>query len=163
MSFCKFVIQHLIYILWLDSNHSTAKYLNSFHSNSNLSKYFLCIDYHESENTYHRRRYCNLLQFYILVFISRSEMYFFFLETREKIMQRMLYSIESTRTLKLIETINSYNDKYEFLNVQRWRIMFQFLINNEYFNIFDFNKFVNVLLFISSIYFSFDLILFYIY
>ena len=73
----------------------------------------------------------------------------FFLETRKKIMQRMLCSARPARTLKSIETINFYNDEYESLNVRRWRITFSFLIDNEYFNIFDFNEFVNVLSFIS--------------
>ena len=70
-----------------------------------------------------------------------------FLETREKIMQRMLCSARSARTSKLIETINFYDDEYEFLNVRRWRITLSFLIDNEYFSIFDFDKFVNVLSF----------------
>ena len=70
-----------------------------------------------------------------------------FLETREKIMQRMLYSAKSTRTSKSIETINFYDNEYEFLNFWRWRITFSFLIDSEYFNIFDLNEFVNVLSF----------------
>ena len=70
------------------------------------------------------------------------------LETREKIMQRILCSARSAKTSKSIETINFYDDEYEFLNVRRWRITFSFLIDNEYFNIFDFNEFVNVLSFI---------------
>ena len=41
------------------------------------------------------------------------------LETREKIMQRMLYSTRLIRTSKSIEIINFYDDKYEFLNVRR--------------------------------------------
>ena len=61
--FCKFVIYHSICILWFDNNHSTAKYLNSFHSNNNFSKYFLCTDCHKKEIIYHRRRYRNFLQF----------------------------------------------------------------------------------------------------
>ena len=68
-------------------------------------------------------------------------------ETRGKIMQRMLCSARSTRTSKSIKTINSHNDEYEFLNVRRWRITFSFLINNEYFSIFDLDEFVNVLSF----------------
>ena len=145
--FCRFVIYHSICISWFDSDHSTAKHLDSFYSNSNFSKHFLCSDYHEKEITYHRRRHCNLVQFYILVFISRNEMYFFF-EMRKKIMQRMLCSTRSARTLKSTETINFYNDEYEFSNFRRWRITFSFLIDNEHFNIFDFDEFVNVLSFI---------------
>ena len=72
-----------------------------------------------------------------------------FLETREKIMQRMLCSARSARTLKSIETINFYDDEYEFLNFWRWRITFPFLIDSEYFSIFDLDKFVNVLSFTS--------------
>ena len=78
-----------------------------------------------------------------------------FFETREKIMQRMLYLTKSARTSKSIKIINFYNDEYEFLNVRRWRITFSFLIDSEYFSIFDFNKFVNVLSFILfDIFFS---------
>ena len=62
-----------------------------------------------------------------------------FFEKREKIMQRMLCSARSARTLKSIKIINFYDDEYEFLNVRRWRIMFSFLIDNEYFNIFNFD------------------------
>ena len=69
--------------------------------------------------------------------LSIEAKYIFFLETRKKIMQRMLCSARLTRTSKSIETINFYDDKYEFLNVRRWRITFSFLINNEYFGIFD--------------------------
>ena len=69
------------------------------------------------------------------------------LETREKIMQRMLCSVRSTRTSKLTETINFYDDEYEFSNSSQWRITFSFLIDNEYFSIFDLDKFVNVLSF----------------
>ena len=58
-----------------------------------------------------------------------------FLEMRKKIMQRMLCSTKSTKTSKSIEIINFYDDEYEF--VLRWRIMFSFLIDNEYFSIFD--------------------------
>ena len=82
------------------------------------------------------------MQSYILVFINRSEM-------RKKIMQRMLCSARSAKTLKSIETINFYNNEYKFLNVRRWRITFSFLIDNEYFNIFDLNEFVKVLSFTS--------------
>ena len=98
--------------------------------------------------TYYQRRHRNFVKSYILVFISRNDMHFF-LETWEKIMQQMLCSIKSTKTLKSIATINSHDDEYKFLNVRRWQIAFSFLIDNEYFSIFDFNKFVNVLLFIS--------------
>ena len=80
------------------------------------------------------------MQFYIFVFISRNEM-------RKKIMQRMLCSTKSARTSKSIKIINFYDDEYEFLNVRRWRITFLFLIDNEYFSIFDLNEFVNVLSF----------------
>ena len=71
-----------------------------------------------------------------------------FFETREKIMQRMLYSAKSTRTSKLIKTGNFYNNEYEFLNVRWWQITFSFLIDSEYFNLFDLDEFVNVLSFI---------------
>ena len=73
----------------------------------------------------------------------------FFFKMRKKIMQQILYLTWSVRTLKLIETINFYNNKYKFLNVRQWRITFLFLINSEYFSIFDFNEFVNVLSFTS--------------
>ena len=102
---------------------------------------------------------CNL----IFSFLSIETKCIFLFETRKKIMQRMLCSVRLTRTSNLIKTINSHNDEYKFLNVQRWRITFLFLINNEYFSIFSLNEFVNVLSFNSSIYLSFDLILFYIY
>ena len=77
MFFWKFVIYYSICISWFDSDHSTAKHFNSFHSNSNLSKRFLYFHCHEKKITYHWRRYRNLVQLYILVFISRSEMHFF--------------------------------------------------------------------------------------
>ena len=51
--FYKFVIHHSICISWLNSDHSTAKHLDSFHSNNNLSKHSLCFDCHEREITYH--------------------------------------------------------------------------------------------------------------
>ena len=72
-----------------------------------------------------------------------------FFEMQKKIMQQMLCSARSTKTSKLIETINFYNDEYEFLNVRRWQITFLFLIDSEYFSIFDLNEFVNVLSFTS--------------
>ena len=86
----------------------------------------------------------------------------FLLETQKKIMQRILCSARSARTLKSIETINFYDDEYEFLNVRRWRITFSFLINNEYFNIFDLDEFVNVLSFIlfNISFFQLDIILY---
>ena len=59
----------------------------------------------------------------------------------------MLCLTKSARTSKLIKTINFYNDEYKFLNIRRWRLTFSFLIDSEYFNIFDFNEFVNVLSF----------------
>ena len=146
MFFCRFTIHHSICISWLNSDHSTAKHLDLFHSNNNFSKHSLYSDCHEKEIIYHRKRHRNLVQSYILVFISRNEMHFFFRNVK-KIMQRMLCSTRSTRILKSIETINFYDDEYKFLNVRRWRITFSFLIDNEYFSIFDFNEFVNVLLF----------------
>ena len=91
--------------------------------------------------------------------LSIEAKYISFLETREKIMQRMLCSAKSAKTSKSIKMINFYNDEYEFINVRRWRITFSFLINNEYFSIFYFDEFVNVLTFTSSIYFSFNLTL----
>ena len=102
---------------------------------------------------------CNL----IFSSLSIEAKCIFFLETQEKNIQRMLCSTRLARTSKSIKIINSYNDEYEFLNVRQWRIIFLFLINNEYFSIFDLNKFMNVLSFISSICLSFDLTLFYIY
>ena len=80
--------------------------------------------------------------------LSIEAKYISFLETRKKIMQRMLCSIKSARTSKSIAMINSHDDEYKFLNVRRWRITFSFLIDSEYFNIFDLNEFVNVLSFI---------------
>ena len=144
---CRFMIYHSICISWLNSDHSIAKHLDSFYSNNNFSKHFLCPDCHERRITYYRKRYRNLVQSYILAFISRSEMHFFF-ETRKKILQGMLCSIKLARTSKSIKTVNFYDDEYKFLNVRRWQITFSFLIDNEYFSIFDFNEFVNVLSFI---------------
>ena len=74
--FCKSMIYHLIYILWFNNDHLIAKHFDSFHSNNNLSKHSLCFDYYEKEIIYHRRRHRNLVQFYILVFISRNEIHF---------------------------------------------------------------------------------------
>ena len=86
----------------------------------------------------------------------------FFLETRKKIMQRMLYSARLTKTSKSIKMINFYDDEYEFLNVRRWRITFSFLIGNKYFSIFVFNEFVNILSFtlFNIPFFRFDIILY---
>ena len=75
--FYKFIIHRSICILWLDNNHLTTKYFDSFHSNSNFSKHSLYSDCYERGIIYHRRRYRNLVQFCILVFISRNEMHFF--------------------------------------------------------------------------------------
>ena len=74
----------------------------------------------------------------------------------------MLCSIKSARTSKLIKTINSHDDESKFLNVQWWRITFSFLIDSEYFSIFDFNRFVNVLSFIlfDISFFQLDIILY---
>ena len=84
------------------------------------------------------------------------------LETREKIMQRMLCLVKSARTSKLIKTINFYDDEYEFLNVRWWRLKFSFLINSEYSDIFDLDEFVNVLSFIlfDISFFRLDIILY---
>ena len=90
--FCKFMIHHSICNSWFNSGHSTAKHLNSFHSNSNLSKHFLCSDCHEREITYHRRRHRNLVQFYILVFINRNEMYFSFRNAEEDNATNVVFS-----------------------------------------------------------------------
>ena len=81
--FCKFMIHHSICILKLDSDHSTAQYFDSFHSNSNFSKHSLYIDYHENEIIYHRRRHRKLLQFYIFIFINRNEIHFLFRHAKE--------------------------------------------------------------------------------
>ena len=83
-------------------------------------------------------------------------------ETRKKIMQRILCSTRSARTSKSTKTINFYDDEYEFSNFRRWRITFSFLIDNEYFSIFDFNEFVIVLSFISfdMSFFRLDIILY---
>ena len=81
--FCRFVIHHSIYILWLDNDLLSAKYFNSFHSNSNLSKHSLCPDCHERKIIYHRRRHRNFMQSYIVVFISWSEIYFFSWNAKE--------------------------------------------------------------------------------
>ena len=77
MFFCKFVIYYSICISWFDSDHSTTKYLHSFYSNNNFSKHSLYSDYHK-KIIYYRRRYRNLMQSYILVFINRNEMHFSF-------------------------------------------------------------------------------------
>ena len=74
--FYKIVIHHSICISWFNNDHSTAKYFDSFHSNNNLLKYSLCSDCHERRITYHRKSHHNLVSFYILVFINRSEMHF---------------------------------------------------------------------------------------
>ena len=86
----------------------------------------------------------------------------FLFETREKIMQQILCSTKLTKTSKSIKTINFYDDECEFLNVRRWRITFSFLIDSEYFNIFDFNEFMNVLsfTFFDMSFFRFDIILY---
>ena len=99
---------------------------------------------------------------YTFSFLSIKTKCISFLQMREKIMQRMLCSAKSVRTLKSIKTINSHNNKYEFLNVRRWRITFSFLIDNEYFSIFDLDKFVNVFLFIffNMSFFRLDIILY---
>ena len=81
--FCKFMIYHSICISWLDSDHSTAEHFNSFHSNSNFSKSSLCSDYHERKIIYHQKRHCNLVQSYILVFISWKKIYFSFRNIRK--------------------------------------------------------------------------------
>ena len=95
-------------------------------------------------------------------FLSIETKYISLFETREKIMQRMLCSAKSTKTSKSIEIINFYDDEYEFLNVRQWRITFSFLIDNEYFSIFDFDQFVNVLSFIlfNMSFFRLDIILY---
>ena len=99
-----------------------------------------------------------------LTFLSLSIeiKYISLLETRKKIMQRILCSTKSTKISKLIKTINFYDDEYKFLNVRRWWITFSFLINSEYFSIFDFNEFVNVLSFIlfEMSFFQLDIILY---
>ena len=76
ISFCRFMIHHSICISWLDSGHSTAKHFNLFHSNNNFSKHLSCSDCNKKGITYHRKRHRNLVQSYILVFISRNEIYF---------------------------------------------------------------------------------------
>ena len=83
VSFCRFIIHHSICISWFDSDHSTAKYFNSFHSNNNFSKYSLNSDCHKKKIIYYRRRHRNLVEFYILVFINRNEMHFFSRNARE--------------------------------------------------------------------------------
>ena len=89
--------------------------------------------------------------------------YIFLLETQKKIMKQMLCLTRSTRTSKLIKMINFCNDEYEFLNVRQWRITFSFLIDNEYFNIFDLDEFINVLLFpFFDMFFSLSSIILYI-
>ena len=83
MFFCRFVIHHSICISWLNSDHSTAKHFNSFHSNNNISKHSLCSDCHERKIIYHWKRHRNLVQSYILVFINRNKMYFSFRNVKE--------------------------------------------------------------------------------
>ena len=51
--------------------------------------------------------------------LSVETKWIFLFERQEKIMQRMLYSTESARTLKSIKMINFYDNEYEFLNVRR--------------------------------------------
>ena len=159
--FCKFMIYHSICILWLDSDHSTAKYFNSFHSNKNFSRHSLCFDGYE-RRSHIIEDVIAISWNSILSFLSIGTKYIFFLETRKKIMQRILCLTRSTRTLDSIATFNSHDDEYEFLNVRRWQIIFSFLINNEYFSIFDFNEFVNVLsfTFFDMSFFRLDIILY---
>ena len=145
--FYRFVIHHSICISWLDSDHSTAKHLDSFYSNSNLLKHSLYSDCYEKKSHIIENVIaisCN----FTFSSLSVETKCIFVLETWEKIMQQMLCSTRSTKTSKSIETINFYDDEYKFLNVRRWQITFSFLIDNKYFSIFDFDEFVNVLSFI---------------
>ena len=95
MFFCRFVIHHLICISWLDSDHSTAKYFDSLHSNNNFSRYFLSTDCHESEIIYHWRRHRNVLQSYIFVFINRNEMHFSFQNAKENNVMNVVFNMVS--------------------------------------------------------------------
>ena len=81
--FWKVVIHHSICISWLDNDHLTAEYLDSFYSNNNFSKHFLCSDCHEKKIIYHRRRHRNFVQSFILAFISWNEIYFFSRNAKE--------------------------------------------------------------------------------
>ena len=92
MFFCKFMIHHSICISWLDSNYSTAKHLDSLHSNNNFSKHFLCFDCHERGIIYHWKRHRNLVQFYILAIISRNEMHFSSRNVREDSATNVVFS-----------------------------------------------------------------------
>ena len=159
--FCRFVIHHSICISWFDNDHSIAKHFNLLHSNNNFLKhsYILTVTKKKShiiEDVIAIS--CN----FTFSSLSIEAKCIFFLETQEKIMQRMLCSIKSTKTSKSIETINFYDDEYEFVNVRRWQITFSFLIDSEYFNIFDFNEFVNILSFIffDISFFRLDIILY---
>ena len=154
--FCRFVIYHSICISWFNSDYSTAKYFNSFYSNSNFSKHSLYSDYHKKKSHIIEDVIaisCN----FIFSSLSVEARCIFLLETRKKIMRRMLCSARLAKTSKSIEKINSHNDEYEFLNFRRWRITFSFLIDNEYFSIFDLDEFVNVLSFTFFNMFSFRL------
>ena len=132
---CKSVIHHSIYISWLDSDHSIAKYLDSLHSNNNLSKHSLCSDCHKKEIIYHRRRHCNLVQSYIFVFISRSEMHFFFQNVKENNTTNAVFS-KISKNVKV-----NWNDQFLWWRVQvlkcskmtnhvlslEWQWIFQYL------------------------------------
>ena len=95
------MIHHLICISWLNSDHSTAEYLNSFNSNNNFSKYFICIDCHESEIIYHQRDHCNFLQSYVLALISRSETHLFSRNVKED----NITNIMLTRSARMSKSI----------------------------------------------------------
>ena len=161
MFFCRFLIHYLICISWFNSDHSTAKHFNSFHSNSNLSKHFLCSDCREKKSHIIENVIAISCNFIFSSLSIRTKCIFVF-KTRKKIMQRMLCSTRSAKTSKSIKTINFYDNEYEFLNVRRWRITFSFLIDSKYFSIFNFNEFVNVLsfTFFDMFFFRLDIILY---
>ena len=109
--FCRSVIHYSINISWLNSDHSTAKYFNSFHSNRNFSKYFLCIDCYKKRITYHRRCDCKLLQSHIFAFISRNKMYFSFRNAKENNATNVAFN-EINKNIKV-----NWNDQFSW-----WRV-----------------------------------------
>ena len=110
--FYKFVIHHSICILWFNSGHLITKHFNSFHSNNNFSKHFLYSDCHEKKITYHRKRHRNLVQSYILVFISRNKMHFFFRNARKDNATNAVFS-KINKNVKI-----NWNDQFLWWRVQ---------------------------------------------
>ena len=112
MSFCKFMIHHLICISWLDNHHSITKHLDLLYSNSNLLKHFLYSNCHERKITYHRKRHRNLVQSYILFFINRNEMHFFSWNARKNNATNAVFN-KISKNVKI-----NWNDQFLWWRVQ---------------------------------------------